>query len=98
MPVGVGSKVNDIWLLVSKAPLDIIPGHMCSTTSSTNFPKQRFRHVLEWDAHPSGNGGGNTPQPRPIYQRIATALYILGFSGAGAERARISLDIGYGTV
>ena len=44
------------------------------------------------------NGGGNTPPPRPIYQQIATALYILGSSGGGAERARVSLNIGYGTI
>ena len=36
--------------------------------------------------------------PRPIYQQIATALYILGTSGGGAERARILLDIGHGTI
>ena len=41
------------------------------------------------------NGGVHAPTPRPIYQQIATALYILGASGGGAERARILLDIGY---
>ena len=44
------------------------------------------------------NGGVHAPTPRPIYQQIATALYILGASGGGAERARILLDISYGTI
>ena len=35
--------------------------------------------------------------PRPIYHQIAVALYILGGAGTG-ERARIALNIGYGTV
>ena len=36
--------------------------------------------------------------PHPIYQQVATAPYILGANGGGAERARILLDIGYGTI
>ena len=84
---------------------------MCSTTSSTDFQTQVSGHVLEWDMHPSGdlfifarthgefhwNSGAHSP-PRPIYQQIATALYILGASGGGAERAHIFLDIGCGTI
>ena len=37
MPAGAGSKVDDIWLFVSMALLDVILGHVCSTTSSTDF-------------------------------------------------------------
>ena len=37
--------------------------------------------------------------PRPVYQQVAVALYILGAGpGSTAERARIKLNIGYGTV
>ena len=32
--------------------------------------------------------------PRPIYQQVATALYILGDNRGGAEIARILPDIG----
>ena len=37
MPAELGSKVDDIWTLVNKALLDAVLGHMCSTTSSTDF-------------------------------------------------------------
>ena len=43
------------------------------------------------------NSGAHSP-PRPIYQHIATALYIFSASGGSAERVRIFLDIGYGTI
>ena len=46
------AKVDDIWLFVSKALLDVILEHLCSTTSSTGFQIQLPRHVLEWDVHP----------------------------------------------
>ena len=37
--------------------------------------------------------------PWPVYQQVAVALYILGAGpGSTAERARIKLNIGYGTV
>ena len=35
--------------------------------------------------------------PRPIYQQIAVALYVLG-GGTTGEKTRIVLNIGYGTV
>ena len=55
MPAGVGSKVNDIWLLVSMALLGVILKQIWSTTSFTDSRKQGSEHVLELDAHLSGN-------------------------------------------
>ena len=38
------------------------------------------------------------PHQVRYYQQVATALYILGSSGGSADRARILLDIGHGTI
>ena len=54
MSAGAGSKVDDIWLFVSMALLDVILGHVCSTTSSTDF-RYSVPGVLGWDMHPSGD-------------------------------------------
>ena len=42
---------------------------------------------------------GPGPPPRPVHQQVAVALYIPGAGpGSTAERTRIKLNIGYGTV
>ena len=46
-----------------------------------------------WDLRATMQGRN----PRPIYQQIAVALYMLGGGGTG-ERARIALNIGHGTI
>ena len=100
-------KVDDIWFLVRKALLGAILGYMCSTTLSTDFQIQHSRHVPEWDVHPSGNlfifARTHRERQQSFIRMVESAppnhvQYILGSSGSGAERARISLDIGYGTI
>ena len=50
------------------------------------------------DEHWRQSIGSGAP-PRPVYQQVAVALYILGAGpGNTAERIRIKLNIGYGTV
>ncbi|KAF8421652.1 hypothetical protein EV426DRAFT_507333, partial [Tirmania nivea] len=47
-----------------------------------------------WPAEP----GAKTP-PRPIYQQVAVALYVIGsVGGGGKERSRIALNISKGAV
>lgn len=47
-----------------------------------------------WDRRAVHNGRG----PRQIYQQVAVALYVLGGGGVTAEKSRMLLNIGNGTV
>lgn len=44
-----------------------------------------------------GITGGHNPRPIPVYQQIVVALHVLG-GGVTGDKARIALNIGYGTV
>ena len=47
-----------------------------------------------WDYRTTTHGR----KPRPIYQQIAVALYMLGGGGGTGERSRANLNIGHGTL
>ena len=100
-PAGVGSRVNDIWSPMSMVLLDVILGHVLDNLvyrfSDTGFWACFKGRVSFWqrtrlcentpETATVSNQSSGCHSPRPINQQIATALYIVGASGRGAERA-----------